>query len=312
MKIVNYLQKYEHEVIDLWNNAMKADFIDVKNFRKKIIFDDNFNQNLAFVALDDNEKVIGFIYGYKRKYPYLDKGLEPKKGWIGAIFVDEKFRHRGLGRELLSKVENELISLGAKTIIVGANSPNYLFPGVDLAAYKDGKRFFENNSYINAGEAVSMSRELWDYSFPEKIKIKEDEFLKENIVIRRFEYKYGLELLECAGKYFGGGWKRSLLIHMQNSDAENKIWICTKNEEVIGFCTRSLDGSSTRFGPFGVKEEYRSKGIGAILFHHMLKDLKEKGYYQIYFLWTDGDAIRFYERNGLKIVRKYELMRKDV
>lgn len=311
MKIVNYKQEFEQELIMLWNNVMMADVISTQRFREKVIFDDNFDPELALVAIEDN-KIVGFCFGYKRKYPYLDRGLEPTKGWISVLFVDIKHQNQGIGTKLVKEVESRLISKGAKTIVLGSNSPNYFYPGVDIKNYSDAVSFFEKMGYSDNGEAVSMSRSLWNYQIPQKIQQNEERFLQENIHFMKFQYKYSLQLLDFAKNNFGGGWKRDLFLHMQNGVAEDLIWICLRDEEIIGFCMRGMGGIAERFGPFGVREDFRSKGVGAILFNHMLLDMKSNMIMHVYFLWTDGDAIKFYQRNGMEIVRKYKLMLKEM
>ena len=65
MEILNYSQKFETEVINLWNSTLEWDLISVNKFRKQILFDDNFNSQLSYVAIED-EKVVGYILGTKR------------------------------------------------------------------------------------------------------------------------------------------------------------------------------------------------------------------------------------------------------
>ena len=79
MEIINYLQKYESQVVDLWNRCCTFDSIDVRKFRKQALFDDNFDPSLSWLALD-GEKVVGYILATKRKFPYLERGTEPTRG----------------------------------------------------------------------------------------------------------------------------------------------------------------------------------------------------------------------------------------
>ena len=37
MEIINYLQKYESQVVDLWNRCCTFDSIDVRKFRKQAL-----------------------------------------------------------------------------------------------------------------------------------------------------------------------------------------------------------------------------------------------------------------------------------
>ena len=40
MEIVTYHQRYEQEVVDLWNQTLTADPVTVQKFRKQALFDD--------------------------------------------------------------------------------------------------------------------------------------------------------------------------------------------------------------------------------------------------------------------------------
>ena len=124
MTIINYTQEYEREVVDLWNRTCTFDPISVQKFRLQALFDDNFDPELAHVAIEDN-KVVGFIYGTKRKFPYLERGLEPDRGWINVMFVDKDYRNRGIGQALYDKVESQLKELGCKNITLCAYSPSF-------------------------------------------------------------------------------------------------------------------------------------------------------------------------------------------
>lgn len=75
---------------------------------------------------------------------------------------------------------------------------------------------------------------------------------------------------------------------------------------------RKIDGNDARFGPIGVKESVRSKGIGGILFDLQMREMQKRGIYYAYFLWTHGAAMRFYERHGMSVYRTYQLYRKNI
>lgn len=310
VKIISYDQEYENKIVELWNKCLTVDTVSIDQFRKQVLFDDNFNCDLALIALDEQE-VIGFILATKRQVPYLDRGLEPERGWINLLFVKEDYRRRNVGSNLIKEVESRLVEKGAKTITLASYSPSYFFPGVDYENYPESIAFFENHSYNKAGEAVSMQRDLWNYSFPERVSIRKNQLESEGYVFKKFTYKYSMKLLKFLGVTFGGGWKRNALIAMQNNEAEKLIWICVdKNDDVVGFCMRKMDGNDCRFGPFGVSDNLRSSGIGGVLFNLMMDDMKSNKLYYLYFLWTHGAGMRFYEKHGVEVYRNYYLYNK--
>ena len=74
MEIRTYSQKYEAQVVDLWNETMTADPITVQKFRTQALFDDNFDPELCYVALE-GDQVVGFCLGMRRKFPHMERGL---------------------------------------------------------------------------------------------------------------------------------------------------------------------------------------------------------------------------------------------
>ncbi|MFZ7131770.1 MAG: GNAT family N-acetyltransferase [Eubacteriales bacterium] len=312
IEILNYSQRYENEVVDLWNKTLTADPIIVFKFRKQALFDDNFDNELCYIALE-NHCVVGFLLATKRKFPYLERGLEPTRGWINVMFVDKDHRRNGIGATLIKYAETKLKSMGALTVTLGAYSPNYFFPGVDKDNYSDAVNFFEKMGYQAGEESYSMSKDLHGYKMSEKTLDKLYIAQEAGFSFINFQYKYALELLEFLKDEFGGGWKRNALISMQNNTAEDCILlVLDRDGKIVGFCMRMIDGNPMRFGPFGVKEEARNFGIGGILFDIMQLEMEKRGIYHLYFVSTDVPGRRFYERHGLKVFRTFVDYKKTI
>lgn len=309
MKIINYSQKYEAQVIDLWNRELVADTITVSKFRKQALFDENFDESLCYVALKDN-KVIGFLLAIKRKFPYLERGLEPDRGWVSVMFVKKENQQQGVGGELLNRAESDLRTLGVKNITIASYSPNYFFAGVDIYQYQSARRFFTKHGYVEGDKSYSMAKDLHSYVMNEESKEKAE---AEGFQFLNFDYKYSLELLEFAKQEFGGGWKRNLLLSMQDESAQDRVLIVLdKNDGIVGFCMRMIDGNPMRFGPIGVKASARNYGIGGILLDMMQVEMKKRGIYHMFFLSTDDPGKRFYERHDLTVIRTYVGFKKDL
>lgn len=303
--IINYSQKYEKGVIDLWNKTMIADPITSHKFRKQALFDDNFDTELCYVAIL-NDSVVGFLLATKRKFPYLERGLEPAKGWINVMFVDTDYRQKGIGTSLVEHAEEKLKSMGVETVTLAAYSPNYFFPGIDKDNYRDAIKFFDKLGYKAGEESYSMCKDLHGYQISEESLAKLSKAQEAGFSFLKFDYKYALELLDFLKYEFGGGWKRNALISMQNNTAEDCILlVLDPKQEIVGFCMRMIDGNPMRFGPIGVKEEVRNYGIGGILFDIMQLEMEKQGIYHLYFVSTDAPGRRFYERHGVKVFRTY-------
>jgi len=309
---IKYRQEYESAVIDLWNKTLINDQIDVLKFRKQALFDVNFQEDLCVIAIDD-KKVVGFILGIKRIFPYLERGLEPDKGYISVMFVDKAYQRKGIGTKLLKIIEDKLIVLGSKKIILGAYSPNYFFGGVDIE-YQGAINFFNKNGYFGNEEHYSMYRSLHDFNISDKIKAKEKDLLiNEGIRVINFDYAYALELLEFARCNFGAGWKRNCLMAMQENKAQDYILLVLNQEnKIIGFSTRAIDGNPLRFGPIGVSNDYRNKGLGSILLLEAMYNMKKRGIYHMFFVSTEKNGRRFYERHGIKVFKTFNDYQKEV
>jgi len=276
MKIVKYCQLYEQDVVELWNKCCSFDPITVNKFRLQALFDDNFDEELCLVA-KDKDRIIGFILGTKRKFPYLDRGLEPDRGWINVMFVDHDYIRQGIGQRMYDETESKLISMGCKNITLGAYSPNYFFAGIDPEHYPKAIGFFEKNGYKPGEKHYSMGRNLHGYQISKEISEKKRLREKEGYEFIPFDYSYALQLLKFCKEEFGGGWKRNVLISMQKNVAENNIILVLKKKEICAFCMSAIDGNELRFGPIGVSAAERNQGIGGILLELKMYDMCKKG-----------------------------------
>ena len=311
VRLESFQQERFQQVLTCWNQSLIYDGIDEERFKQLILLDENFNPDLFLLAMND-EKVVGFCYGVRRKIPYLERGLEENRGWIVIMGVLPEYQNQGIGTMLCDEVEKRLKDMGTKEITLCAYSPNYFFPGIDKR-YQQAISFFENRNYVYRAESVSMQRSLWDYHMADQYKEKLASLEKDGIHIIRYNDEYMLPLLNYLLENFGAGWKRNALIAMQKKEAEDTILLVVDEQKnILGFCMRKIDGNDARFGPFGVSEHLRSKGIGGVLFEYMMQEMKQKCIYYLYFLWTDGAAQRFYERHGVKVYRTYQLYRKEV
>ncbi|MDR0448782.1 MAG: GNAT family N-acetyltransferase [Treponema sp.] len=312
MLITGYRQDYETQVVELWNRVLWADPITVGKFRKQALFDDNFDSTLCTLALD-KDRVGGLILATKRKFPYMERGLEPDRGWINVLSIDEPFQRKGTGAQLLLDAEKKLAELGVKQITLGAYSPNYFFPGLDCINYPGAKAFFDKHGYRAGEAAYSMRKDLHGFRLSEEALAKKKATKKKGYSFINFNYSYALDLLEFAKSEFGGGWKRNVLLNMQNNLAEDCILLALNGAgKIAGFCMRMIDGNPLRFGPIGIAESERNAGLGGILFDFMQAEMAKRGLYSLFFLSTDEPGRRFYERHGLTVFRTFTDYWKDL
>uniref|UniRef100_UPI0028A8E73D GNAT family N-acetyltransferase n=1 Tax=Anaerocolumna sp. TaxID=2041569 RepID=UPI0028A8E73D len=277
-KIESYKQEYMEQLIAGWNETLIFDPISEERFLQQVLMDENFNPNLALVLLVE-DKVAGFCLGIKRRYPYLTRGLEENRGWISIMFVATQYQGKGYGKALLNEVEKRLKKEQVKEITLCAYSPNYFTPGVDLK-YEKALTFFEQSGYVKGTDAVSMQKNLFSYSIPPETQDMIVQLKEEGISFITYSLSYMEKLLEFVEGEFDAGWVRNILQAIRNGEAEDTILIATdKENQIIGYCMRKIDGNDARFGPIGVKESVRSKGIGGILFDLQMREMQKRGIY---------------------------------
>ena len=99
---------------------------------------------LAKLAIE-NDKVLGLIMGCifpYDEYDYLDYKC-PKRGKITELIVTNKIRSKGIGQELINKIEEYFKSVECEYVIV------------DVFAYNDiGKNFYNKKKYHTRMETM--------------------------------------------------------------------------------------------------------------------------------------------------------------
>lgn len=153
MKIIEYEEKYLDDVKDLlveleeYILSIDDDELDQLHpeYRDKMALIDleevNENNGKCFLAIED-EKVIGLIMGAVRKYDeydYLDYKC-PKCGKVTELIISKKARSKGIGQQLMKKIENYFKSINCEYIII------------DVFAYNtNGIKFYEQQGYHTRG-----------------------------------------------------------------------------------------------------------------------------------------------------------------
>jgi len=74
----------------------------------------------GFWVAEEDDKVVGYAYGYFKDVPadVLARWGASKIGEITSIAVDPKYRNKGIGTELLSKLLKEFKKAGADFVVL--------------------------------------------------------------------------------------------------------------------------------------------------------------------------------------------------
>jgi len=188
-----------------------------------------------------------------------------------------------------------------------------VIPGVDWVAYPGALEFFAKNGFKEVNrESVSMSRSLMDYRTPEEVLKMEEELHKQGYTFQLLDEEHVLPLLQFLKREFPG-WdddaRKTLDTNPINLDY---FVIALKDGHIVGYCQIATDNLIEHFGPFGVAQNLRSRGLGAVLFHKCLKLMQSKGAKHAWFLWGGGRNYTFYTRHGMKEIRRFAIVAKDL
>jgi len=113
-------------------------------------------------------------------------------------------------------------------------------------------------------------------------------------------------------RHFGWEWFRhaqEYLAELLGRGADDVcFFVALRHGEVVGYCQQRRE----RFGPFGVAQEMRGKGIGRALLFHCLATALSKGFHCAWFLWTSDENARLYSLAGFRPVRRFAVMGKTI
>ncbi|MEM0309126.1 MAG: GNAT family N-acetyltransferase [Thermofilaceae archaeon] len=316
MEIVNYKPGLEEELVECWNKWLKHDPISVSVFERKILLDPNFDEKGLKIAVG-KEGIQGFSLCVVRRYPLFYQGLEEERGWITAFAYDPSFPDAGTA--LMESSLEYFKEKKRSEVLFSPYTPNYFFPGVDPDRYAWLLELLERHGFVRLYEALSMDAQLWpDYTLPAEIEELEKKLEGEGVEVRPLETRDIYPLLRFLERSFPADWYRHALELLQSGCEKGQILVAVKGDEVVGYCQywHSEDyhwrKPGAHFGPFGVREDMRGKGIGTVLLARCLWEMRRRGIHNAFVLWTDEQAARLYSRFGFKVTRRYFIMRRVI
>jgi GNAT superfamily N-acetyltransferase len=288
-------------IVKLWNDSMRVDKVSPEQFRLRVELQPNYDRDLCLVA-EDQGKPVGFVFGVPAGETCC----------INVIFVEEDHRRIGVGTKLLQALENAAKKRGAKKVMF-SGGPRYQFPGVDWVAYPGALEFFSKNGYKEVHrESVAMSRSLMDYKTPTEVVELERRLLDQGYSFQQLDEEHVLPLLQFLKKEFHP-WDNDARMTLEANLMDLDYFIVALREgEVVGYCQIASDGLIEHFGPFGVSASLRNRGIGAVIFHKCMRLMQSKGARHAWFLWGGGRNYTFYNRHGMKEMRRFAIMSKEL
>lgn len=299
------------ELVAAWNRANYADPITRERFVNLVLMDVNFDAQGLQVATYGGQ-VIGAAYAVRRTTAWAADDLQPQTGWIPFFFVVPEAEGQGLGRVLLTRVMDWLASRGRTEVLFSPYTPNYIVPGLDVEAYPRAAVLLRGLGFETTYQAVAMDRTLTDYRVPVEIPEQIEALRQIGYSIRSARHSDLPDVLKCSEE-FNADWTRAIReAVVQGMPVANISIARDASDELVGWAMHgTYEGIADRFGPFGVLESQRGKGLGKVLLHHNLDHMRASGAHGAWFLWTGikTAAGQLYLKAGFAVTRTFNVMR---
>lgn len=293
-------------VVSLWNATMVADPINAQRLTQDFLLDPHFDPE-TFLVADAGGELVGFVLGMTARSTHPSDNAAGI-GVIVGFGVAGSYRRQGIGTLLLTHLEQHWRVKGVDTIQVGPWIPSYLTPGVDESAYPGTVKFLEQHGFECGEKPVSMRALLTGYEAAGDVPEKASGLQEDGILIRPAVAEDSSPLLAFVVEHFPHweSYVRDALRAVAAVSPYATLHVAVDGEKVIGFALTRGE----RFGPFGVNNDYRGRGVGAVLLSRALCAMRAANVHLAYFLWTSDQTARLYQRHGFEIVRRFTMMRK--
>jgi predicted N-acetyltransferase YhbS len=235
---------------------------------------------------------------------------DPSIGHVDLVAVDPQQRRRGVGRALVSRIEDALAGLGARDVVIAGNPPYYGWPGIDVR-YTPAVCAAMALGFEPDPPAWNMSADLGK---PDSLALRptaaaEQRLAAGGITVRRAGLEDVPALIEFALTNFGSGWAGEIAHSVGRDRAGCHVAVGAAGE-ILGFAAY---GSSRRswFGPMGTSLAVQGMGIGSVLLRRCLADQKAAGHDSVQIGWVG--PVPFYSGTvGARIERVFFLYHKQL
>lgn len=302
------------QALELWNATRPKDPVTGRFFKRKIFLDVCFDKE-GYLLAETEEGFCGYIYVVRRLRALdNDNAPLPQEGWINGFGVLPSAPVETASL-LLQAAEEFARKHGLKKLSATPYSPFYFTQGFDVACEGAYIRMFEEAGYTSRGESYARDIDLLEYQVPEYLKEARKRAEAEGFGFGPLTDDLLIPFWDYLNEYQPAGWRIRIRELLYDNDDYDRVRLVTYEGAVIGFCVfHDPDGSPERFGPFGVREDFRGRKLGQILLADCLYEMKKRGLHNAWMQWTGkgsaADAV--YDKAGFRITRSHVIMEKNV
>jgi len=318
MQITTYQLLFHYpQIAALWERALGETYpVSERVLFPRIVSRNTLEPGDGLVAVD-SDRIVGFGLLEIDRAPICPGRPES----VQALLVDPAYQRRGIGSELLTRLEKRLRELGVTNVITGGG-PWRFWTGVpeDLPA---AAAFFAKHGYTANYEAIDMCGPLAGFRMAE-----------ESVASLAAA---GAEMVSCTPADVGAtydlltreqpGWRGSFLAMVTAGDVANVLLL--KRGAVIIGCIQTYPRHSRLrganlvwerrygedlggFGAVLIAKDWRGKGLGAAMIQAAAQYVKDSGAGHCYIDWTGRTLAPFYSKVGVEICRAFTMYGKGL
>ena len=303
-----------HTAVELWNEARAADPITERVFKRKVVLDVNFNQEGYLIAECDGIPV-GYIYVIIRLAPIDNEGDFPHDVADINAFGTVPSAPHGTAEALLEAAEEYARNKGIKKLLHSPYKPYYFTQGFDVERDAHYVKIFLDAGYKIQKESFARDIDLLNWYVSDELKVARKNAEAKGFYIGALKDELLLAFWEYMNKYSQASFRVRLRQLLRDTDDLARVRVVAYNGEVIGFNVfGDPDGSPERFGPFGLREEFRGLKLGQLLLADCLYEMKKRGLHNAWMQSTakGTPADHVYDKAGFNITRTHVPMEKDI
>lgn len=317
-------------LVEIWNRSVNAGEVVFypasEEYLKARIFDDpNDVKPFTFLAVED-EKVLGFVVGVCQNTFLPGQTHENTPGYLVAIFVDQPYRHQGIGTALIHQLSDAFKANGKSKIACMSTCPINLewripgtpghdhnnAPGMDSECA--GYPFLLHMGFEDTVREVAMYLNLSEYKVPDFLQEKQEKLRAEGIETGLYDPKLHYDFDRMCTRVGSEYW-RKVLQDETASPNPRPILAATYDGHIVGF-TGPVDRQKSGRGWFtGIctDPEFEGRGIATVLFNLLMQEFIKVGAdFSTLFTGEENWAQKVYRRAGFDAVRKFSYMSKPL
>ena len=306
--------EYKSKLKTFLNKSLEYDFITNHMLKRCIFQDPNQNPNQIYLTIE-NKKLIAILITTERiKEP--KELIEKQKHilWIKTIAIHPKYRTKQLFKKQLEITINQAKQRNKNEIRIANFASWYFHPGIDIKYEYYLQNYIQNN-FTKYNEVIDYHIDLKNFKIPKRIKILYKKLIENNYRfkqiknIEKTKTKEITKIINFIKQNFSPNWATEAKMALK--EPNGGLWIAYNNQnQIIGFSAYSALEPNW-FGPIGVIEKERRKGIGTILLYKALNSIRLNGIRYATIPWTNH--LKFYTQlSNIIEIRHYWQLKQSI